>query len=394
MKRLFLFVLVLSISLLAACSPAPVEEPLATATLAPLVSQTPRFTATPVPSRTELPTQTLTPSESPIPPTASNTPSPTQTPPILGSVVSVNDVNIREGPAVSFPAIDVLAPGTGFTIIATDTTGAWYNVRMDEGNEGWISATLVRLQPSQTPIPSLTPTPDLTLMAEGSPLPTSLLGGQPITPTPPRSVVTPSPVAQETAEVEEGVELPNLEAIALTATALVNIGLPPTVDVSTADGTQRPLGGPTGGPLLSGTPTAPPSGSVSTQQGVDVLAYCDDRSYGSPAPTNLAQGSNIDIFWSWYASSRELIADHLAAVVYDVRLDGTPLNWRQYAVPIRQESGRFYQYWFVPSGPLTSGEHTITYTVSWTTAISDGFDDFGPGTGNVSQSGSCTFTVR
>ncbi len=394
MIRLRHFLLLIGCIILGACDANQGVEPIPpTATLAPIVSLTPRFTATIIPSRTALPTTTLTPSESPVPPTPSNTPSPTETPPILGSIVSLNDVNMREGPGVSFPAISALAPGTGFTIVATDTSGGWYNVRLDEGDEGWISATLVRLQPSPTPIPSLTPTPDETLMALGSPLPTSLLGGQPVTPTPPRSVVTPSPVAAETEAVEEsqGVVLPNLESIAQTATALVNLGLP----TNNADGTQRPLGGPTGGPLLSGTSTAAPGGSASSQQGVDVLAYCDDRSYGSPAPTNLAAGSTIDIFWSWYATTRELVQDHVSAVTYDVRLDGQPLsNWRQYAVPIRQESGRYYQYWFVPSGPLSSGEHTITYTVSWSTAISDGFDEFGPGTGNPSQSGSCTFTVR
>lgn len=394
MIRLRYFLLLLGSLTLSACDANQAVEPLPpTATLAPIVSLTPRFTATPIPSRTPLPTTTLTPSETPIPPTPSDTPTPTETPPILGSVVSLNDVNMREGPGVSFPAINALAPGTGFTIVATDTTGGWYNVRLEDGDEGWISATLVRVQPSPTPIPSLTPTPDLTLMAQGSPLPTSLLGGQPITPTPPRSVVTPSPVGESTEETEEsgGVVLPNLQAIAQTATALVEIGLP----VNETEGPERPLGGPTGGPLQSSTGTAAPGGSASTQGGVDVLAYCDDPSYGSPPPANLAAGSTIDIFWSWYAASRELIREHLDAVSYDVRLDGEPLsNWRQFAVPIRQEGGRYYQYWFVPAGPLSSGEHRITYTVTWSRAISDGFDEFGPGTANPSQSGSCTFTVR
>jgi hypothetical protein len=207
--------------------------------------------------------------------------------------------------------------------------------------------------------------------------------------------VTPSAVAAETEEISTGVQLPNLESIAQTATALVNIGLPSN-GTENPNGTQRPLGGPTGGPLASGSGTpSTPAGNVTNQEGVDVLAYCDDRSYGSPPPTNLAAGSTVDIFWSWYASTRDLIADHVAAVSYDVRLDGNALsNWRQYAVPIRQEGGRYYQYWFVPTGPLSAGEHRITYTVTWSTAISDGFEDFGPGTGNPSQSGSCTFTVR
>lgn len=391
MRRLRSFFLLSGLLLLAACDMGQVADtPIPTNTLAPIVSMTPRFTATPIPSSTPLPTSTLTPSDTPIPPTPSDTPSPTLTPPILGSILSVNDVNMREGPGVGFPAIDALAPGTGFTIIATDTTGAWYNVRLDDGDEGWISATLVRIQPSPTPIPSLTPTPDLTLLAQGTPLPTSLLGGQPITPTPPPAIVSPSPVGSADETEETGVDLPDLEAIAQTATALVNIGLP------TVGGTDRPLGGPTGGPLLSRTGTpGTTSSNPSTQQGVDVLAYCDDPSYGSPPPTNLASGSTIDIFWSWYAASPELIQDHINAVTYDVRLDGRPLsNWRQYAVPLRQEGGRYYQYWFVPAGPLSPGEHRITYTVTWSQAISDGYDNFGPGTSNPSQSGSCTFTVR
>ncbi len=373
-----------------------------TATLAPIITMTPRFTATPIPTRTPLPTPTLTPSETPIPPTPSDTPSPTPTPPVLGSVLSLNDVNLREGPGINFPVLSALAPGTGFQILATDSGGGWFNVRLDGGREGWISATLVRVQPSPTLIPTLTPSPDLTLLAQGTPLPTSLFGGEPITPTPPRSVAEPEGEAvaaapPETNETEgepaQGVQLPNIEAIASTATALVNLGLP------TQAPSDRPLGGPTGGPVAGVTPTpGPPQTAAPTPDGaVRVLAYCDDRSFGSPPPTNLTAGTPIIIFWSWYARTQEQLREHVDNVIYDVRLNGEPIpNWRQYAAPVRREgpNNDYYQYWFVPAGTVRAGENQITYTVSWRQAISDGYAQFGPGTATVTETGTCTFTAR
>jgi len=376
---------------IAACnsSGATVEALPATATLAPIVSLTPRFTATPIPSRTDMPTETLTPSNTftEAPPTATFTPSPT--PPVMGSVYSVNDVNLREGPGVTFPLITALRPGTSIEVVATDTSGAWFNVRMDGGDEGWISATLVRLEPTNTPPPTATPSPDLTSLAQGTALPTSILGGQPVTPTPPRSVVTPSPAGP----TETGVRLPNMQAIDQTATALASNALQIT-PFSSSQPTSGPLGGPTGGPM-PGTPTAAvPVGNASSQEGVDVLAYCDNPIFGSPPPADLAVGSTIDVYWSWYATSMALLQDHIEAASYTVLLDGTRLNITFQPAPREQSDGRYYQYYYARSESLARGQHTVQYTVSWDRAISDGEGSYGPGTTRVTDTGTCTFTVR
>jgi len=377
-----------------ACSPASVEPLPATATLAPIVSLTPRFTATPIPSRTALPTATLTPSQTftQAPPT--NTFTPSSTPPILGSVYSVNDVNLREGPGVTFPLINALRPSTGLIIVATDTSGAWYNVRLENGDEGWISATLVRLQPSETPVPSATPSPDQTLMALGTPLPTSILGGAPVTPTPPRSLITPSP----TGPTQTGVRLPNMEAIDQTATALAQ-GAAGQVAVtpfaSGQPGASTPAGGPTGGPFPSGTGTAaPPVGSGSVQEGIDVLAYCDNPIFGAPAPRNIAAGSTVDVFWSWYATTRDYLQDHIDAANYNVRINGEPLRISFQPAPREQSDGRWWQYYYARTEPLTRGEYVITFTLTWDQQIFDGEAAYGPGTTRVSETGTCTFTVN
>lgn len=350
-----------------------------TATLAPIVSLTPRSTATLAPTTTPLPSATFTPSITPSPAPPTLTPTLTNTPAILGSVASLNDVNMREGPAVTFPSLSALRPGTGFTVVATDEAGGWFNVRLPDGSEGWISATLVRLQPTETPPPTHTPTPDETLMALGGPLPTAILGGQPVTPTPPGVVVTPpgSPTASG------GVQLPDLPSINRTATAL-------------AGGIQQPVGGPTGGPLPSGSATAAPAvGNATQRQGVEVFAYCDDPGWGvARAPTGLVTGSTIEIVWAWYASTRELLAENIAAAHYDVRLNGVPVQNVVRANPRQQADGNWWQYFYARSQPLNSGPQQITYSVTWDEAIFDGFSNYGPGTGIPSQSGSCTFSVR
>ncbi len=380
-----------------------------TATLAPIVSMTPRFTATPVPSRTALPTFTFTPSVSPIPPTASDTPTPTEVPPIMGIIASINTVNVREGPGTGFSAFVALPAGTRVEVLGQNVEGNWLNIQLEDGREGWISSDLLRLQDTPTPLPSLTPSPDLTALALGTPLPTAVLGGGTVTPTPPRSVVSPTPVtATVEGETQAGdvtstpfLPIINVDSINATATALVGGGvIAPTITLQA--GATTSTTGPTPVPNLNATATllagsgVGSEGSVSAQQGVDVLAYCNNTSLGSPPPTNLAAGSTIDIWWSWFAQTQGQIQDHINNVIYEVAIDGVPLsNWREFRTTTRRESDdNYYVYWYVPAGPLSAGPHEITYRVTWSEAISDGYESFGPGTSNPVQSGSCNFTVR
>ena len=83
-------------------------------------------------------------------------------------------------------------------------------------------------------------------------------------------------------------------------------------------------------------------------------------------------------------------------MIYDVSVDGQKLtDWREYALPVKfQADNHYYQYWYVPYCPLMSGKHVITYHATWRTAVSDGYQQYGPGTNNVEQSGTCTFVVR
>lgn len=408
MAKVFpLRIILTGVLLLAACTGGPAEQAAQdpTATLAPIISMTPRFTATPVATRTPLPTFTFTPSVTPIPPTPSDTPTPTEPPPIVGIVASLDRINVRSGPGVSFSAFVALAPGTRVIVLGQNPDGNWLNIQLENGDEGWVSSTLISIQQPPTPIPTATPSPDLTALALGTPLPTALFGGGTVTPTPPRSVVSPTPV---TATTEGGATptpfLPVIDvtAINLTATALTGGIIAPTATPT--------RGAPAGATTTGAVPTTPAgpgptatlqagvggAGSVSAQEGVDVLAYCNDLSYGRPAPTNLEAGATIDVWWGWFAKTEAQIQDHLANVIYEVAIDGVRIqNWQLYRGPIRLEGdGNYHVYWYVPAGPLAAGQHQITYSVSWRAPISDGYEDFGPGTANPIQTGRCDFVVR
>ena len=366
--------------LMAACNGinAPSEQSVGvpTDTLAPLVTFTPRFTATPVPSRTPLPTFTLTPSETPISPTPSDTPTASATPPVTGIVASLETVNVREGPSVGASAIVALKPGTGVQVLATSPDGKWFNIRMDDSREGWIAAALVRVNPLPTEFPTATSSPDLTALAQGTLLPTAVLGGGTVTPTPPRSVVTPTevgnaPATDTPAPAAGDGTLPPLpvidvNAIQLTATAMALPTITPSFTPLGADTATPsvPFVGVTFTPSVGGVGG---EGNTGSQSGVDILAYCDNKVFGRPAPNNLTAGATIDVFWSWYVNDKSLIQQHLDNVIYDVKVDGKSLdNWREFATSIRKgKDGNFYIFWYVPAGPLAAGQHSIIYTVSW-----------------------------
>ncbi len=239
----------------------------------------------------------------------------------------------------------------------------------------------------------VTPSPDLTKLFLGTPLPTALLGGGTVTPTPPRSVVTatpPTPVTltATTTEESQGIPVIDMASINQTATALSSNVIVPT---TSGAATSTP-----GAPTTPIALTTPAPGAGVVQEKVNVFALCDDETQDISPPNNLGAGSTIVVWWAWIAKEESQIQQHLSAATYEVRVDGVLLT------NVQAGRGRIIQraidhivYWYVPYlQPLQAGQHRITYRVTWSTAITDGFDNFGPGTNNPVEEGSCTFTVR
>lgn len=421
--------LLISTLLLSACdtqNPASTSQGEPTATLLPIVSRTPRFTATPQPTRTPLPTFTFTPTDTLVPPTPTLSPTPTLTPTITGIVQGVNRINVRSGPSTANDIVTSLPPGSGVQIIGANPSREWLQIRLEDARIGWMDARFLRIDPTATPFPTATPSPDTTALFLGTPLPTLVLGGGSVTPTPPNAVSTANSTQAAGADATDqasrlaGIPIIDLDAINATATALV---------AGAATSTPRPAPTETAPPAPSATPTSerqivltpadeppgfatealatqpgstPPSPNANIAQplepgvdGVNVFAFCDNTAYGIPAPDSVPSGATIDIFWAWFANTEALVRQHVDAASFELRINGQQLAvTEQYRTGIGPELGQFSTYWYIPYGPLTPGEYTITYRVTWSRDITDGQRFYGPSTSIPFEEESCTFTVQ
>ena len=128
---------------------------------------------------------------------------------------------------------------------------------------------------------------------------------------------------------------------------------------------------------------------------VNVFAFCDDSSFGIRAPTDLTPGSTIKIYWAWFASTEAHLRDHMANATHELRVNGAAIpNVNQYRGNPTTSGSQHVVYWYVPYGPLSAGQHSISYRVTWSNAISDGIANYGPGTAIEFEEESCNVVVR
>ncbi|MAU12301.1 MAG: hypothetical protein CL607_20935 [Anaerolineaceae bacterium] len=129
-----------------------------------------------------------------------------------------------------------------------------------------------------------------------------------------------------------------------------------------------------------------------------IFAECDR--YPGSEPGLLYDTDSLTIFWSWYASTPELVEDHLREARYQVWLNSENYpsqNIIDYAArsPIQQrEDGNYWVFYTISLGDRWApGEYSVGYRVEWANNISDGYEEFGPTTANNFLEGSCQFQV-
>ena len=356
--------------LLSACSLDALLGPTAT----PIPSATPMPpTATRTATATAMPTATATATASAtLTPTATATPS--ATPTVFGVVRSARRANVRRGPGTNYGIIDSLAPGSGVQILGVNDADDWYRVLLADGDEGWISQSLLALD-------------DGLSTAQASDGDTITLSGET------RVVVelaNADGAAGETAEdglLVFNVEIADVDVMNMTATALIGAAQTSTAEAAPTDAQ----------PVASATPsaTAPAGPTVAPRLDVNVFAFCNDASFGIRAPSDLTPGSTIKIFWAWFASTEAYLRDHMANATHELRVNGAEIsNVNQYRGNPARSGSQHVVYWYVPYGPLAAGEYSITYRVTWRNAIQDGYAFYGPGTSIEFEEESCNFVVR
>ncbi|MCY4021532.1 MAG: SH3 domain-containing protein [Chloroflexi bacterium] len=341
----------------------------------------PSATASATPSPT--PTHTVTP-----------TATATATPTVFALVRSQLRVNVRGGPGTDHDIVNILEPGSGVQILSENAERNWYQVQLDDGERGWISARLLQVvnpRPPTVPAPSVGTAP-------ASPAAEAAATQDQDEP------IGAAPAADEAQAIAEAsgsqpqlvfnVPIIDLESINLTATVLVANAASPVPGL--AEASVRPTDEPA-------QPTRPRADSVdlptrvpaAPRSGVDVFAFCNNPVYGIGAPSNLTAGSTIEIFWAWFASTDAYLRQHIANATHELRINGTQIsNVDQFRSAPRQRGRDQVVYWYVPYGPLEVGNYRITYRVTWRNAINDGYQAYGPGTGTEFEEESCNFVVR
>ncbi len=324
-------------------TPRPSATPSATFTAQP--SATPTFTATASPTPTATPT-----------PSATATPS--ATPTVFADVRAERYVNIRRGPGADFAVIGALPPAAAVQVIGRNDAGDWLQIRRDDGDDGWVSAGLLQIQSAP--------------QAEAD---------EPTRLSEETRIVVEVGSADAADSAEDGILVINIpiadvDSMAATATAIAAAS-------QAADAT----------PTRESRPDAPPP--ATPRFDVKVFAFCDNPAHGIGPPAGMTAGSTIQIFWAWFASSETQLRQHIVNAAHELRVNGQRIDdVDQWRLPSTTSGGQFVAYWFVPFGPLEAGEIHISYRLTWSAPISDGFAHYGPGTANEFEEESCRFVAR
>ena len=110
--------------------PRPTIVPPTLVPATPIPTATPEVTAT----ATARPTQTPSPSPTPLPEAV---------------VIAAQPINVRSGPGTNNAVVAALPRGTRVQVLGSNDAGDWLNIRFGDDSEGWVSASLMRLEDAE-----------------------------------------------------------------------------------------------------------------------------------------------------------------------------------------------------------------------------------------------------
>lgn len=125
-----------------------------------------------------------------------------------------------------------------------------------------------------------------------------------------------------------------------------------------------------------------------------IFAECND--VRGAAPGILYDTDELKVFWSWFAKTPEQVQAHVNNAQYYVHVDTQPIPGVQTG-EIKQlpGSGDWWVFYTVSLGDSwRPASYILGYELEWSNAISDGYDDYGPGTENEKLQSGCHFNIR
>ena len=125
-----------------------------------------------------------------------------------------------------------------------------------------------------------------------------------------------------------------------------------------------------------------------------IFAECADVDGADPGV--LYDTDELTVFWSWYAKTPAQVWDHINNAHYAVTLNGQTFPI-VHVSEVKQISGslNWWVFYTVKLGDKWSpGSYGINFALTWATAITDGYEDFGPGTVNELLDSGCPFVIQ
>lgn len=138
-------------------------------------------------------------------------------------------------------------------------------------------------------------------------------------------------------------------------------------------------------PALTGGRTADPG---------LIFAECADVEGADPGV--LYDTDGIRLFWSWYAKTAAQVRDHINSAQYAITLNSQTLPDVQVS-EIKQIPGsiNWWVFYTVNLGDKWEpGQYGLNFALTWSNAITDGYDEFGPGAENELIDSGCAFVIQ
>lgn len=141
---------------------------------------------------------------------------------------------------------------------------------------------------------------------------------------------------------------------------------------------------------------ARPSADITPGRTADPgLIFAECANVDGADPGILYDTDEIRVFWSWFAKTAEQVQDHINTAQYTVTLNS--LDIPAETSEIKQIPGSLNWWVFYTANfgaKWEAGVYDIGLAVGWSEAISDGYEDFGPGTANERLGGRCRFRIQ
>lgn len=123
-----------------------------------------------------------------------------------------------------------------------------------------------------------------------------------------------------------------------------------------------------------------------------VFALCDSF-YPDAQPGLIYDSDSVRVYWYWFADSPERLQQNLSFTEYRVKLNQAPLDY-VFASPVTQRGDAYYVFFTADVGTLAPGFYEVEFKQDWSLPVSDGFNNFGPGTGVPNIRTNCNFKVE